>query len=334
MTRRRQALALCLAAGLPSTVLAADPRVMKISSPVSGDASNEWMQRFKQAVEKRLGDRLRVELYPSNQLGQIPATVEGVALATIEMTIPAAGFLTGLEPRFHVLDAPGLFDSVEHAQRVFSDGQARKLLSQFGEHKGIEPLFVYAASPLMLLTRRPLKSLSDLKGMKIRAAGGAALQIEPLRRLGATALSMPLGETLAALQNRALDGMVSGIAVFTGLKYYDVARYLTVLPRSFLVVVGLVSRRFLSSVGTEAETAIREESAKAEMSLIRFGAADVRKLEAQWTERGGRVQALDAPEGERYLSVVDEVLQPMLRSNETLRTDHAALLQAAARTRR
>jgi len=306
---------------------------MKVASPVMGDASNEWMRQFKLAMEKRSPGQIRVELYPSNQLGSIPATVEGVALGTIEMTIPAAGFLTGIEPRFNVLDVPGLFDDVEHAQRVFADSSVRRLLADFGRTKGIEPLFVYAASPLLLLTRKPVASLDDLRGLKIRAAGGPALQVEPLRRLGATPVSMTLGETMAAIQNKALDGMVSGIAVFTGFKYYDVARYLTVLPGSVLVVVGLVSRRFMTSLGADLERTLREESRRAEESLHRLGADDIRRLEDEWREHGGQIKHLPATEADRYLSVIRSVLDPMLRADSALSADYTALRTAAQRLR-
>ena len=85
---------------------------MKLSSPTVNDAIHEWMKAFKAGVEQRSGGRVKVEIYPASQLGQIPATVEGVALGTIEFTIPAVGFLIGLEPRFQTLDAAGLFYSV------------------------------------------------------------------------------------------------------------------------------------------------------------------------------------------------------------------------------
>src|SRR3990170_471838 len=91
---------------------------MKISAPTANDVSTEWMAAVKKGIESRSGGKIKVQLYPANQLGQIPATVEGVALGTIEMTLPAVGFLIGLERRFEVLDAPGIFADVVHGERV------------------------------------------------------------------------------------------------------------------------------------------------------------------------------------------------------------------------
>ena len=84
--------------------------VMKLSSPTINDVVHEWMKAFKAGVEQRSGGKIKVELYPASQLGQIPTTVEGVAMGTIEFAIPAVGFLIGLEPRFQVFDAAGMFD--------------------------------------------------------------------------------------------------------------------------------------------------------------------------------------------------------------------------------
>src|SRR4051794_32097589 len=87
-----------LAASLAVSAAAAQQFTVKISSPTVNDLTNEWMKAFKTGLELRSQGRIKVELYPANQLGQIPATVEGVALGTIEITAPATGFLLGLEP--------------------------------------------------------------------------------------------------------------------------------------------------------------------------------------------------------------------------------------------
>src|SRR6478736_6526717 len=109
---------------------------MKLSSPTVNDLSHEWMKEFKAGLEARAGGKIKVEIYPASQLGQIPATVEGTAMGTIEMVIPASGFLIGLEPRMQVFDAPGLFTDMAHAQRVFADPAVRARLATFASSKG------------------------------------------------------------------------------------------------------------------------------------------------------------------------------------------------------
>ena len=91
---------------------------MKLSSPTINDVVHEYYKTLKTGVEARSGGRIKVEIYPANQLGQLPAVVEGVALGTIEVGSAANGFWVSLEPRFQVLDAPGLFDDVLHGYRM------------------------------------------------------------------------------------------------------------------------------------------------------------------------------------------------------------------------
>ena len=249
--------------------------VMKLSSPTINEVSREWMKAMKAGVEQRSGGKIKVEMYPANQLGQLPATIEGVALGTIEVTLPAVGFVVGLEPRFQVFDAPGLFDSLEHAARVFADPDVRKRLASFGADKGVEPLVTFVNGPLGLLSHKPVHRLADFKGQKLRAPGGAPIQMEPFKKLGSSPLSIPLGEALPAMQNKTIDGMTAGIAVYTTFKYFDVAKGLTLLPGSFLVATGLVNRKCMQSLGPDLEAMVRDESKKHEILFSKIGRAHV-----------------------------------------------------------
>jgi C4-dicarboxylate-binding protein DctP len=306
---------------------------MKLSTPTVDDVTVEWMKQFKTGVEKRSGGRIKVEIYPASQLGQIPRTVEGVALGTIEMTVPAVGFFVGLEPRFEVFDVPGLFDSVEHAQRVFADPQIRQRLATFGATKGVEPLFTFANGPLMLLSHKPVRKVDDFRGLKVRVPGGAPLQIQPYRQLGALPVSMPLGEVMPAMQNKTVDAFSAALVVFVAFKYYDVTKDLTQLPASFLIASGLVNRNFMKSLG-DLEPMVREEARKAEDDIVHGAVADVNKLRGAWQKNGGQIIELPAPEAKRYLELTTSPLPSILASNPQLKEDYEALKAAANRNRR
>src|SRR5207237_7164913 len=137
-------IACAIAAWAIAAPASAQQFTMKLSSPTINDVTQEWMKAFRTGVESRSGGKLKIEIYPASQLGPIPRTVEGVALGTIEMTLPATGFLAALEPRFVVFDAPGLFDSMQHAERVFAAAEVAKRLASFAAPKGVEPLITSA----------------------------------------------------------------------------------------------------------------------------------------------------------------------------------------------
>jgi TRAP-type transport system periplasmic protein len=321
--------AVVLATALAVSGACAQQFTIKISSPTVNDATHEWMKAFKSGLEPRSQGRIKVELYPANQLGQIPATVEGVALGTIEITAPATGFLLGLEPRFQIFDAPGLFEDIEYGHRVLMDPDVRKRLGTFGSGKGVEPLVVYPHSPLMLLSHKPVRAVADIRGQKIRVPGSAPMHIEPFRKLGASPLSMPLGEVISAMQNRAIDGFIGGASVFTAFKYYDIAKGLTALPSSFIFVAALANKDFLKSMGPELEAAVREEALKAQLAVSAKSLEDGKRTFDTWKQNGGEIIELNPDDARKYREQITSVLPPILAANAKMKDDYEALIAAA-----
>jgi TRAP-type C4-dicarboxylate transport system substrate-binding protein len=306
---------------------------IKISSPTTNDITLEWMKAFKAGVETRAKGRIEVQMYPANQLGSIPQTVEGVAIGTIEVVAPATGFLIGLDPRFQIFDAAGLFDSMEHAQKVLSDPDVRKRLSTFGATKGVEIIAIYPHGPLMLLSHKPIRAAADFRGQKIRVPGAAPLHLEPFKNLGALPVSLPLGEVLPALQNHAIDGLIGGASIFTAFKYYDVATALTELPSSFLIVAIVANTDFLRSLGPELEKAVREEARKAEAATAAWAVQDIDRTFETWKSKGGEVIMLPAAERRHYLEEVTSVLPKIVGANPAMKEDYATMLAAGKKYR-
>ena len=322
--------ALCCAIG---TNVAAQQFTMKISSPSANDITTEWMRQMKAGIEGRSGGRVKVEGYPANQLGQLPRAVEGVALGTIEVTISAIGFYVGLEPRFEALEVPGLFDDIRHGLRVLADPETKKVLSTLGASKGIEPMWLGIQAPIALVSHKPVRMLADIKGQKLRTPGPTPIHMEPLRRLGASPLSMGLGEALPAMQNRTIDGALATINVFSVFKYFDVAKSVTHMPQAFLVFAGMANRAWLKSLGPELEAIVREEAAKAESVNMGFGLADLDRAIKTWESNGGVFHVISPAESVRYVEEVRIAVAPILAKQPRVKEDHDALLAISKRLR-
>jgi C4-dicarboxylate-binding protein DctP len=238
-----------------------------------------------------------------------------------------------LEPRFGILDAPGLFDDVLHGYRVLTDASVRSRLATFGADKGVEILTPGIYSPLMLLTHKGVRSVADFQGQKIRTQGGAPIQVEPLKKVGVLPVSLPLGEALPAMQNRTIDGMVAAAAPFVAFKYYDIAKPMTFLPATTFAAPILANRRFMKSLGPELETIVREESRKAEVLLSDWNIADIKRAEEVWRKNGGEIITLPPAEAKRYIDLVTPVTASLLSANPRIKEDYEALLAAAVKYR-
>src|SRR6478735_2087278 len=326
----RIATAALFGAALFAAPASAQQFTMKLSSPTINDVVHEYFKAIKAGVEQRSNGKIKVEIYPANQLGQLPAVVEGVALGTIEVGSAANGFWVSLEPRFQVLDAPGLFDDVLHGYRILNDPAIRSRLATFGADKGVEILTPAIYSPLMLLSHKAIRAVADFQGQKVRTQGGAPIQVDPLKKVGVLPVSLPLGEALPAMQNRTIDGMVAAAAPFVAFKYYDIAKPMTFLPATMFAAPVVANRAFMKSLGPELEAIVRDESRKAEVLFSDWNIADIKRAEEVWKKNGGEIITLPAPEAKRYIDLVTPVATSILSANPQVKEDYQALLAAAA----
>lgn len=306
---------------------------MKISAPVAPttkDVVFAWMTEFEKGVEQATNGRIDVQLYPANQLGQLPAAVEGVALGTIETTFSIIGFLSALDPRYQVLDAAGLFDSETHAMKTLNDPSVREMLSQFGAKANTEPLVILLSGQSVVVSKTAIDEIADFGGLKIRTGGATPLLNRPLEALGAAPVPLPLGEVLPALQTGAIDASTANMAVINAFKFQDVATEATYLPGNFTIVGGAVSKEFLTRIGPDLEAVVREVANKTTETVfpdyVTNGPAG---LEALWTKNGGTIRNLNDDQAAAYLEAVGPVIADIVMQDAQMQKDFATLQQAA-----
>ncbi|HSW05902.1 TRAP transporter substrate-binding protein [Aquabacterium sp.] len=290
------------------------PVVMKLASATINDVIHHWMKTFKAAVEARAPGRIKVELYPASQLGAIPRMVEGTALGTIECFVTASSFLTSLDPRFEVFDVPGMIANTAHAQRVFSTPEFRQLAFGFGGAKGLEPISAFMHSPQAVVSRKPIRSIADFNTQKIRVLS-TPMQIEPLRKLGASPVPMPLSEVMPALQNGAIDGFIAASTIFSALKFYDAAKFQTELPQWPIIALATCNKAWLAKLPADLRAIVQEEATKAEAPTNEFGAKDIQAAKAIWLQNGGQIIALSPEDTTAFAKLVNSTAVAILRGN-------------------
>ena len=324
LTRRTFAAALpMLAAVRPA---AAAGVTMQLTSTASNDLDQKWMEVFKKDIEAKSNGQITAQVYPGSQLGSAQTTIEGVALGTIQVAINASGLYESLEPRFAVLSIPGLVKTMEQGQKLFTSPAVRARLDKLGRDKGIQVITVLLQSPGAIVTRNPVRKLSDLQGMKIRVPGSAIL-IDQLKKLGAAPIAMSLGEVLPAFQNGTLDGVFAGATIFTALKYYDVSKHMTVLPETFLAMLGIINSDFVTSLGKQSGL-IDEVARQTDAESIPWSMQDVARGNKLWSDNGGQVYTLSDADAKSYL---DQCVPVALKSlPPAARADYDALKAAAS----
>ena len=302
----------------------AQPYTLKIGSGTVNDTSQEWLRLFKAGVEQRSGGKLKVETYVASALGPNPRLVEGVALGTIEAGVPNTGFWVSLEPRFVVFDAVGIFDSPEQSVKVLQDPTIHKLISSYGTEKGVETISVFWHSPLAVMTKKPIRTVADFAGLKLRPPGGAPLAVKPVEKLKASPISMPIMDALRALQNGAIDGIISGSTVGATLKYYDVAKYMTVLPKSMIFVAAVANSGVHAEDSDLSSRYCPGRSAKGGSASRELGRGRREKRLGGMEEKWRCADRVDRQAADDYLTDVTEVapVNPLAKPRCHCRLQH------------
>lgn len=314
-----------------SAAAIAQTATMKMATATINDVQHEWLKRFDAAMKPHAA-RLKIEIYPASQLGQIPRMVEGVAVGTIESFVTPTSFLVSVEPRFQVFDAIGVFGSPEHLNRVLQDAAFRKRALALGEDKGLRGIGIFFNSPIIVLARRPIQSLADFNGKKIRVFG-TPLQIEPMKKLGASPVPMAFGEVIAALQNGTVDGMLAGMPVLTPLKFYDVAKNVTEIHPSIVTSIQVVNKRWFEGLPSEIQTAMLAAGERVDKEAFSFATALIDKANKDWQANGGQLIKLPPAEQAKLMADLKALGTQLLSANPAVKSEYDELLKVAERTK-
>lgn len=311
----------------------AQEHVLKVSAPIpptEKDPVYAWMLAFEKGVEASSNGQIDVQLFPANQLGQLPAAVEGVSMGTIEVSFSIIGFFSSLDPRFQVLDAGGLFDTPEHAMKALQQPESREMLADFGKAAGVRPLVIVIDGQGVIISKDPINTVADFEGLKVRTGGATPLLTEPLAAMGAAPVAMPLGEVVPGLQTGTIDAATNSMGVVNAFKMADVAKNVTYLPGNYATVGAVVNTGFLDRIGPDLAAIVLEEAHKAE-SVIFDHLAKAPMQEAAWEAAGGQVIRLSEAEKENYLSVTNPIVAGIVAANPQMQSDFDVLKAAAAK---
>ena len=323
-----KSLGACLAtvaAVLPAAPASAEV-VMKLASATINDVQHEWQKVFATELAKRVGDEVKVEIYPASQLGAIPRMAEGVQLGTIESFISPTSFLSPVDPRFQIYDVPGLFSSPQAVDAVIHDPTYRDHMETMFLDRDVRVIGAIYNSPTVVLTKTPAPALADLKGQKIRTFA-SPLQMKPKEAIGAIPVPLALSEVIPQLQSGGLDGMLAGMPILTAFKYYDVAKSVTDLKFAEIVSVSLVNETWFQAQTPEIQAAIREAGRAAETAVFPWGVENVARSEKVWTDNGGEIIELPAAEQQAMMTQFRDIGARIVGADPAVKAEYDILLK-------
>jgi TRAP-type C4-dicarboxylate transport system substrate-binding protein len=217
---------------------------------------NQFMEEFKAAIEAKT-DRFTVEIYPANQLGSNVQMIQGLQNGTVQCVILPVGFFTPIAPIMNVLDLPSLVPDSEMQYRMLNESEVGEAFRTEISKAGMTPLsYLWCVEKEMMLNK-PVNSIADMKGLKIRCFDSSVAQNE-IVAYGASPVSMSTGDLAMALQQGAIDGVLADVTLYDPMKLYEKAPYLIKAPMNPLSNVVMFSNELLDRLPADLMQMLEE----------------------------------------------------------------------------
>lgn len=295
MTRHRLTLCVVLAAvfltvvfgGAPLAAAKTDVVVARFgtSTPV-GDYLNRAESLFCEKVKEKTGGKLIIEYYPASQLGSDREVIEAVDLGTVQFVGTGVGRLSLYHPVGIVFNIPYLFKDRAHADAVLDGRIGDEIRKIIYDNTNFILFPLWHRGARCISANRPIRSVNDLKGLKIRVPEWAAA-VYVWKALGANPVALPLSELFSALQTGVVDAQENPVTLIYSAGFHKVQKYVMLTNHQMEDWMILTNKAWFESLPESHQRAIREAMAEAKAYAARECAREtedaIAKLKAEGT---------------------------------------------------
>src|SRR6185437_11831892 len=181
-------------------------------------------------LEAATNGRLSVRMYPSMQLGGEKETIEQTQIGAIQLLRVSAGAVGPIVDDINVVNMPFLFRNMAHAEQMMDGPIGQELLDKItaDANAGLVALcWMNAGARSLYNTKRPIKSIEDIKGLKFRVIGNPIF-IDMMNALGGNGVAMGYDQVFSALQTGVIDGAENNPPSYVFSNHYTAAKYVKI----------------------------------------------------------------------------------------------------------
>ncbi|WP_137045268.1 TRAP transporter substrate-binding protein [Pseudolabrys sp. FHR47] len=222
MKIRMTLLALLLSAAPLMSASAAEVVLKASHNANATEPYNLGLERMNEILKKKTGDKAEIKIFPNAQLGDEKESIQGTQLGTIDIAVTANETLVNFVPDLSVFSMPFLFGDAAQMNRALADPAVRDDVNKILAKKGFHLLGFFSAGTRHIMTKKPIKSIADLHGMKIRTMQNPA-HIAAFKDFGANPTPLAYSELYGALQTGVVDGAEAANTNYFSKKFYEVA---------------------------------------------------------------------------------------------------------------
>lgn len=248
----------------------ASAKVYKFATNIPSDgAPGVLLQEFSDNVKDKTDGRVKFKIFWNGTLGGQADYLKKVQSGVISVGMTNTATLENIAPEMGVLNLPYIFRSLDEYSETMFDDTVKAKVDEALSSKHLNPLGFLSNGFRGIMTSKEIKTIDDLKGMKIRTMGSDNY-IKMLESFGAVPSPMAFSEVYPALQQGVIDGAEGGVAALWEIKFGEVTKFGTHTNHTRLSDYVLISDKFKSKVSADDLKVVFEEFEKVSEKSLSF----------------------------------------------------------------
>jgi tripartite ATP-independent transporter DctP family solute receptor len=268
------------------------------------------LEIYKRMVEERTKGRVRVQLYSDAVLGDEEQMAEGMQMGTVDVMMAAAAKYANFVPEMDLYSPPYTFKSWDHLNAVQNSEVDATIAKKVKERRGDIYLGLFTDGARNVFTNKPVKTLDDLKGYKLRTMTGPN-ELAAWKAFGTNPTPLAYTELYSALQVGVVDGAENTMTSLLGMKFWESCKFVLRTEHSYLALPFFMSAKAVAKVPADLrETVIQagRDTAKEQVKMaIRMD------KESEETLKKNGVQVFEMSKEDKDKAIA--LMQPVLDAN-------------------
>jgi len=259
MKRPMIAAGVALVLAIPAA-LGAERHVMLKAADVHplGYPTVEAVVRLGKKLEQATDGRLAIQMYPSMQLGGEKEAIEQAQVGALAFARVSVGPMGTIVPELNVFNLPFMFRDDAHMGKVVDGEIGDELLRKLSDHPtaGLIGLaWMNAGTRNIYNGKKPVRSLEDLKGLKIRMMGNPVF-VDTMNALGGNGVAMGFDQLTSAMQTGVVDGAENNYPTYATSQHYRYAKYFSLTEHLMIPEILVFSKKVWNTLAKEDQALI------------------------------------------------------------------------------
>ncbi|MEJ8825284.1 TRAP transporter substrate-binding protein [Variovorax humicola] len=283
-------LGIVATAVLALTAVAAQARDFRSAEVHSKDfPTNMAVKQMSDDLAKATGGKDKIKIFADSALGSEKDTVEQVKIGALDMVRVSSASFHGIVPESVIPSLPFLFRDIDHFRKVMYGPTGDKILASF-EKAGFVGLCFYESGARSVYAKKPIKSVADMKGLKIRVQP-SDLMVSLVTATGASPTPMPIAEVYTGLKTGLVDAAENNYPSYEEAKHFESAPVYSETMHVMTPEVLVFSKKIWDTLPKEEQAAIRKAAKDSVPYYVKLWEAREKDAKATVIKGGAKIVA-------------------------------------------